>query len=90
MRKISATYVFPVSSKPLKKGIIVVSDEGEILDLIDTGGELNETSSMEYYNGILVPGFINAHCHVELSYMKNIINVADGLPDFIYQILTKG
>jgi aminodeoxyfutalosine deaminase len=89
MRKIAASYIFPISSKPLKQGIVFVSDDGIIHDIIDTGGVLNETSSLEYFNGILIPGLINTHCHIELSYMKNIINVAEGLPDFIYQILTK-
>jgi aminodeoxyfutalosine deaminase len=89
MRKIAASYIFPISSKPIKQGIVVISDDGEIQDIIDTGGVLHETSSLEYFNGILVPGLINAHCHIELSYMKNIINVAKGLPDFLYQILTK-
>jgi cytosine/adenosine deaminase-related metal-dependent hydrolase len=67
MRKITAPYIFPVSSKPLKLGIIVFSDDGEIIDLIDTQGELKEIASLEYYPGILVPGFVNAHCHTELS-----------------------
>ena len=89
MRKISASYIFPVSSKPLKYGILAVSDEGEIIDIIDTGGELKESASMEYYNGILVPGFVNAHCHLELSYMKGLIDKANGLPDFLMQLSQK-
>lgn len=86
MKKIAASYIFPIISKPLKQGILVLSDTGEVLDIIDTGGNLHETSSMEFYNGIIVPGFINAHCHLELSYMKGIIEEATGLPDFLKQL----
>ncbi len=89
MRKISASYIFPISSRPIKHGILEVSDSGKILDIIDTGGKLKETSSLEYYNGIIVPGFINAHCHIELSYMKGLIDKANGLPDFLWQLSQK-
>jgi len=89
MRKISASYIFPVISKPLKQAILVISDNGEILEIIDTGGKLRETESLEYYNGIIVPGFINSHCHVELSYMKGLIEKANGLPDFLMQLSQK-
>jgi aminodeoxyfutalosine deaminase len=89
MRKISASYIFPVFSKPLRHGILVISDKGEILDIIDTEGKLKESDSLEYYNGILVPGFVNAHCHLELSYMKGIIEKANGLPDFLWQLSQK-
>jgi cytosine/adenosine deaminase-related metal-dependent hydrolase len=89
MRKISASYVFPVNSKPLKQGILTVSDNGEILDVTDTKGNLKETANVEYYNGILVPGFVNSHCHLELSYLKGLIQKANGLQDFILQLSKK-
>ncbi len=89
MRKIAASYIFPISSKPLKQGILVLSDTGEVLELIDTNGNLNSNSSTEFYNGIIVPGFINSHCHLELSYLKDIVKEAKGLPDFLKQLSLK-
>ncbi len=58
IRKISAHYIFPVSKPPVKFGIIVCSENGEILDVIDNKGVFKEVSSLEFYDGILVPGFI--------------------------------
>lgn len=87
MRKISGQYVYPVSSTPLKNGIIVVDDFGQIIDLIDTKGKLTETAGLEYYNGIIVPGFINTHCHLELSYLKGKIQKNTGHVEFIRQIV---
>jgi hypothetical protein len=58
MRKIAANYVMPVSSPPLKNGIVVIDDEGVILEVIDTGGRLRESSSLEFYRGIITPGFV--------------------------------
>ena len=53
------------------------------MDLIDTKGHLTEQAGLEYYNGILVPGFINCHCHLELSHLKNKIDMGTGLGEFI-------
>ncbi len=83
MRKIAASYIFPVHRPPIKNGIIVLDDDGTILNLVDTKGELAEQANLEYYNGILTPGFINAHCHLELSYLYKKVPEHLGLPGFI-------
>ncbi len=89
MRKITADYIYPVSSKPLKNGIVIVGNKGEILDLIDTQGSIQEVANLEHYNGIIVPGFVNAHCHLELSYFKHLEMVSTrGLPHFIKNIVS--
>ncbi len=86
MRKISATYIFSGNQPPLKRSILVCEDDGTVAELIDTGGELFETAGLEYYNGILVPGFVNAHCHLELSHLKDKIPEKSGLPGFLHEI----
>lgn len=86
MRKISATYIFPGNKQPLKNGILVCENDGKILDLTDTGGRLEEEAGLEYYSGILVPGFINAHCHLELSHLKGKVAPKTGLGEFIGNI----
>jgi hypothetical protein len=58
MRKISANLVIPVSSVPLKNAIIKLGSDGRILELIDTGGNLREEKGLEFYPGIITPGFI--------------------------------
>lgn len=58
MRKIAANYIMPVSSPPLRNGIVVLEDDGSILEVIDTGGKLRESSNLEFYNGIIIPGFV--------------------------------
>lgn len=86
MRKISANYIFPVSDVPLKNGIIVLDSNNVITDIIDTGGNLKEIANLEYYNGIIVPGFVNSHCHIELSHLKGKLQEKKGLPNFISQV----
>lgn len=86
MRKISANYIFPISGAPLKNGIIVLDSNNVITDIIDTGGNLKEIANLEYYNGILIPGFVNSHCHIELSHLKGKFQEKTGLPNFISQV----
>ena len=62
MRKISANYIFPVSSAPLKNGILVLDDDNRITDIINTSNNFKEIENLEYYGGIIVPGFVDAFC----------------------------
>ncbi|WP_321515063.1 amidohydrolase family protein [Marinifilum fragile] len=60
MRKITANYIFPVSSAPLKNGIIVLDDTNRIVDIIDTKNKFKEIENLEFYGGTIVPGFVDA------------------------------
>ena len=88
MRRLSANYIYRVDSLPLKNGIVEIDDKGRIINIIDTRGELKESRSLEFYNGVIVPGFINTHCHLELSELKNKIPERAGLPEFLGQIVS--
>ena len=58
MRKIAASYIMPLSSPPLRNGMVILDDAGRILEVVDTGGRLKESSHLEFYNGIIIPGFV--------------------------------
>lgn len=83
MKFLTADYIFPVSSPPIKNGIIAVDESGFIAS---PPAPLQMDTGVEKFKGILCPGFINSHCHLELSYLKGKISERTGLPDFIAEI----
>jgi cytosine/adenosine deaminase-related metal-dependent hydrolase len=86
LRKISADYIFPISSPPIKNGVLIFDEKGKIVDLIDpTKTELN-LEDVQLVIGLLCPGFVNTHCHLELSWMKDRIPEKTGLADFVVHI----
>lgn len=59
-----------------------IDDEGIILNIhLDYFGEAT------FYEGILCPAFINAHCHLELSHLKGFIPKHTGLISFLQQVM---
>lgn len=83
MKTIAAQILFPINSEPIYNGYVKVDDNGTILEI----GKLDkEIESTEFYNGIIVPGFVNSHCHIELSHLKDAFTQGSGMAGFIRQI----
>ncbi|MEI6142717.1 MAG: amidohydrolase family protein [Mariniphaga sp.] len=87
MRKISAHYIFTGTGVVLNKGIVTVNDEGVVTEILDTNGQLEEQANVEFYNGVIVPGFVNAHCHLELSHLHTVFPEKTGLPGFLKNVV---
>ena len=70
MRKFSANYIYCYPTGLLKNGIIILDDNNRIIDLIDNQGNLQEEANLEYFNGILLPGFISNLNHSDPDYFQ--------------------
>ena len=66
--------------------VLITNDEGKI-DAIVT--EQDAGDNIQKVRGILCPGLINCHCHLELSHLKNIIPPHTGLIEFLCSVVTK-
>ncbi len=85
MRIIQASYIIPLNSAPIANGYLYMEDDGTIIH-ITKEAPITDQFKVEEYDGILCPGFINTHCHLELSHMKGMMTEASGLPAFVDQI----
>ena len=86
MRKLSAHYIFTGTGTILDKGIVILTDQGVVADILDTKGQLDERAGVEFYSGVITPGFVNAHCHLELSHLRAAFQEKSGLPEFLKNV----
>ncbi len=85
MKIFKADYVFPVYADPIKNGIVTVDDDGKIISVTDQTN-LPAHVPVEQLSGVLCPGFVNTHCHLELSHLKDKVKQQTGLVNFIIDV----
>ncbi len=83
-RKIKGHNIFNGYQFVGKDKVLVTQADGTIEAIID---EKDAGEDVQHLDGIICPGFVNTHCHIELSHLKNKIPQHTGLVDFILDIL---
>lgn len=86
MQKFGASIVFPVAGPAVTDAVVVTDNTGCILS-IDRAAD-HDPAGVWWTEGALIPGFVNAHCHLELSFMKGHIPEHTGLIDFVKQVVS--
>ena len=84
-QKFQATQIFTGTELLQDQLVLITTKEGIIEGMvgIEDAGE-----DIQSFDGILSPGFVNAHCHLELSHMKGMIPANTGLQEFVKQIVS--
>ena len=84
-QKFQATQIF-TGTELLEDQLVLITDQKGTVEAIvgieDAGDDIQN------FEGILSPGFVNAHCHLELSHMKDMIPAPTGLQEFVKQIVS--
>lgn len=83
LRKFSAARIFD-GEEWLPENTVIITDESGLIKAIETAVEI--TSDVQFINGILIPGLINCHCHIELSHLKGKLAEHTGLVNFLIQV----
>jgi cytosine/adenosine deaminase-related metal-dependent hydrolase len=89
VRRFSSDWIFTLAGPPLKNGVVQTNEEGVVTGIMDQRDLLDTSAGTEFYSGIIVPGFVNCHCHLELSHLKEKITGLRGIGEFIGEISRK-
>jgi cytosine/adenosine deaminase-related metal-dependent hydrolase len=84
-RKFKAEQLF--DGYTLHQNKVLVTDDEGVIDTIVSYNEAGEDT--EWVEGILMPGMVNAHCHLELSHLRGVIPPHTGLIEFLCSVVTK-
>ena len=85
LRYITADWIYPVSTSRIRHGVVIT--DGEQIIRLSSRQEV-PADKLEYFKGIITPGFINTHCHLELSHLKGKAPNGTGLLPFIKHVVT--
>ena len=66
--------------------VLITDDSGKIESIVPVS---EAGDDVQIFSGILSPGLINCHCHLELSHLKNVIPPHTGLIEFLCSVVTK-
>ena len=87
---LAADMVIPVSSEPIRNGAVVV-DGGRIVD-IGTSEKIEAAHprlpEIRRPNSLILPGFVNAHTHLELSWTRGKIGGFEDFTGWLERLIT--
>jgi cytosine/adenosine deaminase-related metal-dependent hydrolase len=66
--------------------VLVMDENDKVIDIVPLTEAGDEVVT---FDGVLSPGLINCHCHLELSHLKNVIPPHTGLIEFLCSVVTK-
>lgn len=74
-----------MTTPPLENAVVITDENGKIqaIDAVEN----HDAASIQFFDGIIVPGFINSHCHLELSHLQGVAQTGTGLIGFITQVI---
>ena len=85
MRIYSSDYIL-LKGELVKEVYLVTNENGVIKDILINPDY--EIAGAEFTNGILCPGFVNAHCHLELSMLRGAIEPGGGMSHFVSNVVS--
>ena len=85
-RKFKADQLFNGINMLGNDEVLVTNTDGEVISIVN---KKDAGDDVEILNGIITPGFVNTHCHLELSHMKGLIPEKTGLVDFVYKVINE-
>src|SRR5215510_7038015 len=78
--------VLPIAGPPICDGGVIVT--GNRIQAVGSSRDLSAayTGSLDLGDVILMPGLVNAHCHLDYTHMAGMFPPPRSFPDWIKQI----
>jgi cytosine/adenosine deaminase-related metal-dependent hydrolase len=83
--KFQATQLFTGNELLEDQLVLITTKDGTVEGIV---GIEDAGDDIQSFEGVLTPGFVNVHCHLELSHMKGMIPAHTGLQEFVKQIVS--
>lgn len=87
MQAISSDILYIGDGNILENHTLIVDKSGEIKEILTPKQSAKQNITVTHYPGALCPGFINTHCHIELSHLHEQIRPRLGIDGFIEALL---
>lgn len=85
MRFIASNRIFNGEGFLPENAVLILDETNRLIEISNTGKITSD--KIEKYEGIICPGFVNAHCHLELSFLKNLISQHTGFTGFARELM---
>ena len=88
-----AAWILPVSSPPIHEGMVVlekgiIKDVGSCRSILQTYGlKHGQSSLVDHGEGVILPPLVNAHTHLELSYLSGKVSPKDDFISWIKDLI---
>jgi cytosine/adenosine deaminase-related metal-dependent hydrolase len=84
-RKFNADQLFTGYAMLGSESVLITDEKGVVKDIVmsEDAGE-----GVEKFGGTISPGFINCHCHLELSHLKGVIPRNTGMIKFLLSVIS--
>jgi aminodeoxyfutalosine deaminase len=83
-RKFNADQLFTGYAMLGPESVLITDENGIVQDVVMTD---DAGDGVEKFDGIISPGFINCHCHLELSHLHGVIPRSTGMTKFLLSVI---